>query len=178
MHKNTFLWCRHFCTNNLSRKSSNDLYNVRPPWTSNYLIQLLNFKISSSNNKTFRIFSFLSLQTLFCIDFVFFCLSSRVTRLGDLLHFGNFSKPVATIILPKSPLFLGNFCKGVKIFHFSSGIILGNFYRHFATFSCSHCSQVVNCVGRHNSKSNIEGLWKLNSFQSTINTVGILHLRP
>ena len=160
MNKNTFLWCRHFCTNNLSRKSSNDLYNVRPPWTSNYLIQLLNFKISSSNNKTFRIFSFLSLQTLFCIDFVFFCLSSRVTRLGDLLHFGNFSKPVATIILPKSPLFLGNF------------------YRHFATFSCSHCSQVVNCVGRHNSKSNIEGLWKLNSFQSTINTVGILHLRP
>ena len=39
-----------------------------------------------------------------------------VTRLGDLLDFGNFLKPLATIKLPKSPTFLGNFCKGVKIF--------------------------------------------------------------
>ena len=31
---------------------------------------------------------------------------------------GNFSKPLATINLPKSPTFLGNFCKGVKIYHF------------------------------------------------------------
>ena len=31
-----------------------------------------------------------------------------------------FSKPLATINLPKSPTFLGNFCKGVKIFNFSS----------------------------------------------------------
>ena len=38
---------------------------------------------------------------------------------------GNFSKPVATISLPKSPTFLGNFCKGVKISHFSSEIIFG-----------------------------------------------------
>ena len=36
---------------------------------------------------------------------------------------GNFSKPVATINLPKSPTFLGNFCKGVNINHFSSKII-------------------------------------------------------
>ena len=33
---------------------------------------------------------------------------------------GNFLKPVATIILPKLPTFLGNFCKGVKIFLFFS----------------------------------------------------------
>ena len=33
---------------------------------------------------------------------------------------GNFSKPVATFMLPK---LLGNFCKGVKIFQFSSEII-------------------------------------------------------
>ena len=38
---------------------------------------------------------------------------------------GNFSKPVATINLPKSHSFLGNFCKGVKIFHFASEIIFG-----------------------------------------------------
>ena len=38
---------------------------------------------------------------------------------------GNFSKPWATIILPKYPTFLGNFCKAVKIFNFSSHIIFG-----------------------------------------------------
>ena len=43
---------------------------------------------------------------------------------------GNFSKHLATINLPKSPTFLGNFCKGVKLFNFSSEI----FYRHLATF--------------------------------------------
>ena len=36
---------------------------------------------------------------------------------------GNFLKPLAAINLPKSPTFLGKFCKGVKIFHFSSEII-------------------------------------------------------
>ena len=43
---------------------------------------------------------------------------SSVTRFGDFLHFGQ-PKLVATIILPKSPILLGNFCKGVKIIHFS-----------------------------------------------------------
>ena len=38
-------------------------------------------------------------------------------------NLGNFSKPVATISLPKSLTFLGNFCKGVKVFNFSSEII-------------------------------------------------------
>ena len=47
----------------------------------------------------------------------------------------NFLKPLATINLPKSPTFLGNFCKGVKNLSFSSEVILGNFYRHFAIFS-------------------------------------------
>ena len=46
-----------------------------------------------------------------------------VTRLGDLLDFGQVLKPLATINLPKSPTFLGNFCKGVKIYHFSCEII-------------------------------------------------------
>ena len=36
--------------------------------------------------------------------------------------------------LPKSPKFIGNFCKGVKIIHFSCEIILGNFYKHLAIF--------------------------------------------
>ena len=38
---------------------------------------------------------------------------------------GNFSKPVATINLPKSLTFLGSFCIGVKIYNFSSEIIFG-----------------------------------------------------
>ena len=38
---------------------------------------------------------------------------------------GNFLKPLATINLAKSPKFLGNFCKGFKIYHFSSEIIFG-----------------------------------------------------
>ena len=53
---------------------------------------------------------------------------------------GNFLKPMTTIDLPKSPTLLGNFCKGVKIYHFYSEIILGNFYRHLAIFFWSHCS--------------------------------------
>ena len=41
-----------------------------------------------------------------------------VTRLGDLL--GNFLKPLATLNLPQSPPFVGNFWIGVKIICFSS----------------------------------------------------------
>ena len=48
---------------------------------------------------------------------------------------GKFLKPLAAINLSKSTTFLGNFCKGVKIYHFFSEIILGNFYRHFTIFS-------------------------------------------
>ena len=51
---------------------------------------------------------------------------------------GNFLNPLATIILPKSFTFLCNFCIGIKIFIFSSEIILGNFYRHLAIFFWSH----------------------------------------
>ena len=43
-----------------------------------------------------------------------------VTRLGDLLDFGQLFNS-----LPKSPVLLGNFCKCVKIFNFSSEIIFG-----------------------------------------------------
>ena len=41
---------------------------------------------------------------------------------------GNFSMPVATISLSKSPTFLGNFCKGVKMFNFSSEFIFGQLF--------------------------------------------------
>ena len=45
---------------------------------------------------------------------------STVTRLGDFWTLGSFSKPLATINLLKSPTFLVNFWKGVKIFNISS----------------------------------------------------------
>ena len=50
---------------------------------------------------------------------------NSATRLGDFLHFGLLLKPLATINLPRSPTFLGNFCKGVKIYPFTSEIIFG-----------------------------------------------------
>ena len=57
-----------------------------------------------------------------------------VTRFGDFLHLGRLLKPLATIILLKSPTVLGNFCKGVKIYHFSSPIIFGKLLLTFGDF--------------------------------------------
>ena len=50
---------------------------------------------------------------------------------------GNFLNLLATINLPKT------FCKGVKINHFPSEIILGNFYWHLEIFS-GHTAQDAN----------------------------------
>ena len=66
-------------------------------------------------------------------------LPTSVTRLGDLLHSRQLLKPVATIILPKSPPLLGNFVKVSKSFIFLVKSFLYNFYRHLATFFWSHC---------------------------------------
>ena len=58
-----------------------------------------------------------------------------MTRLGDLLDFGQLFKAFAIINLTKSATFLGIFVKVLKIYHFPSEIILGNFLRHLAIFS-------------------------------------------
>ena len=47
---------------------------------------------------------------------------------------GTFSKPLATINLPKSPTFLCNFYEVVKIFNFSSEIIFGQILQTFGDF--------------------------------------------
>ena len=52
-----------------------------------------------------------------------FSLICSVTRSGDLLDFGQIFKAFGNNNLSKSPTFLGNFCKGVKIYHISSEII-------------------------------------------------------
>ena len=64
---------------------------------------------------------------------------SSVTRLGDLFYFGQLLKLLATINLPKSPTFLGNLCKGIKIYHFSCEIIFGQLVKIFGGIFSSHC---------------------------------------
>ena len=48
-----------------------------------------------------------------------------VADLAIFCTLGNFLKPLATINLPQSSAFLGNYCKSVKIIHFSSETIFG-----------------------------------------------------
>ena len=59
---------------------------------------------------------------------------SSVTRVGDFLHFGQLLKLFATMNLPKSPTFLGNFSKGAKIIDFSNEIIIGELLQTFGDF--------------------------------------------
>ena len=54
----------------------------------------------------------------------------------------SFLKPLATINLPKSPTFLGNFLKVSKSIFFLVKPFLGNFYRHLAIFFWSHWSSL------------------------------------
>ena len=61
-----------------------------------------------------------------------------VTRLGDLLHFGQHFKTCGNNYFAQIAHILGHFYKGVKIFHFTSEIILAKSYRPLATFYRSH----------------------------------------
>ena len=71
-----------------------------------------------------------------------------MTRLGDLLDFGQLFNASGNKNMPKSLTFIGNFWKGFKIYPFSSEVILGNFYRHLAIFSWSHWKQAMSvCSG-------------------------------
>ena len=63
---------------------------------------------------------------------------SSVISLGDLLHFGQLFKACGNDYFAQIAHILDNFCKVVEIFNFSREIILGNLYRHFATFYWSH----------------------------------------
>ena len=66
------------------------------------------------------------------ISFIGTYLPTSVTRSGD------FSDDGQSLICPNLPTFLGNFCKGVKIYHFSSEIIFGNFFWHLTICFWSH----------------------------------------
>ena len=67
-----------------------------------------------------------------------------VTRLGIFSTLDKFLKPLATINLPKSPTILGNFCKGVKIYHFSIEIIFVQLSWTFANFSVTLPAMYLN----------------------------------
>ena len=51
---------------------------------------------------------------------------------------GNFLKPLATINLPKSSIFLGIFGEGIKIYHFYSEIIFGQLFLDIWRFFSGH----------------------------------------
>ena len=77
-------------------------------------------KIYVGNHRGHAAWVLLSKNSLECIIIV-----ASVTRLDDFLYFGQLLKPLETINWPNSSTFLGNFCKGVKIYHFSGEIIFG-----------------------------------------------------
>ena len=53
-----------------------------------------------------------------------------MTRLGDCLHFGQPLKAAGNNYFTQIAHIVRQFCKGVKIIHFSTEIFLGNFYSH------------------------------------------------
>ena len=62
------------------------------------------------------------------------CDMSSVTRLGDLLHFGQLSKACGSNYFAQIAHILGNFCKCVKMFHFYCEIIFGQLLYTFGDF--------------------------------------------
>ena len=52
-------------------------------------------------------------------------LPTSVTRFGDLLNFGQLFKASGNNYFAQLAYILGNFCKGVKTFNFTSEIIFG-----------------------------------------------------
>ena len=66
-------------------------------------------------------------------------LRTSVTRLGDLLDFGQIFKICGNNLFPQISHILGNFCKGVKIYRFSSEINFRQLLQTFGNFFWSHC---------------------------------------
>ena len=148
-----FLWTRHFRFNGRSKYRSIIFYEFILPVSGVILYYMsmklskifrLNFKFNQSvvgqknaENEWWAIIEFQSqrwcwwlVSEIFRIKYVIKNTKrTRVSRLGEQSDWaiywtlGNFLKPLTTINLSKSPTFLSIFCKGVKIYHFSSEII-------------------------------------------------------
>ena len=95
------------------------------------------------NTSFYFCFSLTSLRSIFSQQFRYnmeFTLSGSVTRLGDLLNFGQVFKAFGNNQFISISHIFRQFCKVVKIYHFWSEIILGNFYRYLTIFFWSHCT--------------------------------------
>ena len=66
-----------------------------------------------------------------------------MTRLGDLLHFGQLFKACRNNYFAQIAMFKGNFCKGLKIFHFSCGINFGQLLYTFGDFLLVTLDKIV-----------------------------------
>ena len=64
-----------------------------------------------------------SINIIYSIIFSVNMTIEQCDQIGRFIGLGQLFKAFATINLHKSPTFLGIFCKGVKIYHFSSEII-------------------------------------------------------
>ena len=62
------------------------------------------------------------------------CIASSVTRLGNFVHFGQLFKAFGNNLFVQISYILRHFCKGVKIYHFSSEIIFGQLLQTFGNF--------------------------------------------
>ena len=90
--------------------------------------------MTAITNSLFYYFSFDHLCRQLSLLLLLFWVDISVTRLGPFWTWGNFLKPLATISLPKFPTFLGNFCKDVKIYHYSMEFIFGQLLKTFGDF--------------------------------------------
>ena len=103
------------------------LINFFTPKTTSYFLYLPTYVLVNAHAKFFSQPPFLpSVYLPVWPDWAIFC------------SLGNFLKPLAPINLLKSPTFLGNYCKGVKIYHFSCELIFGQLLLTFANFYAGH----------------------------------------
>ena len=101
--------------------------NFFTPKTTSYFLYLPTYVLVNAHAKFFSQPPFLpSVYLPVWPDWAIFC------------SLGNFLKPLAPINLLKSPTFLGNYCKGVKIYHFSCELIFGQLVIEFWQFFTGH----------------------------------------
>ena len=130
--------------------------------------------------KLFKKFNFSSF-TLFTLT-PFVCVSLSLSVWPDWVIYwtlDNFWKPLETINLPKSPTF--NFCKGVKIFQFSSEIIFGQLLWTYGNFFLSHCSlshaqTPTKCYHRSLPPTYLKAVWTQQARKQT-NKITQMHAR-
>ena len=85
-----------------------------------------------------------------------FTQASNVTRLGDFLHFGQLFKACCNNYFAQIAHILGNFCKAVKMFHFSSGISFVDIWRLFTGHTASESPQGTTALVRINWNCDIQ----------------------